>query len=82
MSLRNKRLSAKRAVTIPKDIAAYAGFVGGDNVDISVDDKGQVVIAKHLPVCRVCGDTVNARCAMGIEICPTCAAKLAEEVQN
>lgn len=79
---RNKKLSAKRGITLPKDIAAYAGFSGGEPIDISTLSDGSVQIRRHTPTCRFCGDREHAKTCMGIDVCPTCVEKLAQEVQG
>lgn len=80
--LRNKKLTAKRSVCLNKDICAYAGLDAGDPVDIIAEDSGTVTIRKHSPKCRFCGDNVNAKSVMGIDICPSCAGRLAKEVSG
>ena len=77
---KSKRLSSKRGVTLPKDICAYAGMDGGESVDITAMDDGSVVIRKHTPVCRFCGDRTEAVNYNGIDICPKCAAVMAKAV--
>ncbi|MDE7281585.1 MAG: hypothetical protein K2N36_07590 [Ruminiclostridium sp.] len=78
--LRNKKLTTKRGVCLNKDICAYAGLSAGDPVDVIADDSGSVIILKHSPKCRFCGDSVNAKSVMGIDVCPSCAEQLAKEV--
>lgn len=75
-----KKLSRKRAITIPKRIAAELGFDGGEAVDISETPDGGVLIRKHVPSCRFCGDKDNAKTYMGIDCCPECAEKLLKGV--
>lgn len=78
--LRNKKLTAKRGVSLNKDICAFAGLNAGDPVDVIAEDNGSVTIRKHSPKCRFCGDNVNAISVKGIEICLSCAKQLAKEV--
>lgn len=78
--LRNKKLTAKRGVSLNKDICAFAGLNAGDPVDVIAEDNGSVTIRKHSPKCRFCGDNVNAISVKGIDICPSCAKQLAKEV--
>lgn len=80
--LRNKKLTAKRGVSLNKDICAYAGLNAGDPVDVIAEDNGSVTIRKHSPKCRFCGDDVNAKSVMGIDICPYCAEQLAKEANG
>lgn len=80
--LRNKKLTAKRGVSLNKDICAFAGLNAGDSVDVIAEDNGSVTIRNHSPKCRFCGDDVNAKSVMGIDICPSCAKRLAKEVNG
>lgn len=80
--LRNKKLTAKRGVSLNKDICAFAGLNAGDPVDVIAEDNGSVTIRKHSPKCRFCGDNVNAKSVMGIDVCPSCAQQLIEEVET
>lgn len=78
--LRNKKLTAKRGVNLNKVICAYVGLNAGDPVDVIAEDGGSITIRKHSPKCRFCGDNVNAKSVMGIDVCPSCAQQLAKEV--
>ncbi len=80
--LKNKKLTAARCVNLNKDICAYAGLISGDLVDVIAEDNGSVTIRKHSPKCRFCGDNVNAKSVMGIDVCPSCAERLVEEVDK
>ena len=80
--IRNKKLTAKRGVSLNKDICAFSGLNAGDPVDIIAEDNGSVTIRKHSPKCRFCGDNMNAKSVMGIDICPICADRLAKEVND
>lgn len=80
--LKNKKLTSKRGISLNKDICAFAGLQGGDPVDVTAQDDGTVLIRKHTPKCRFCGDNTNAVSVMGIDVCPSCARRLAKEVDN
>ena len=75
-----KKLTSKRGVTIPKRIAAELGFSGGEAVDISETADGSILLSKHVPTCRFCGDKEHAKSFMGIDCCPSCADKLQKGV--
>lgn len=77
----HKKVNANRAVTIPKILAADTGIVAGIPVDIYTDG-GKIVIEKHAPQCRFCGDKLHAKKYKGIEICPKCAAALGKAVSE
>ena len=78
--LKNKKLTANRGINLNKDICAFAGLKSGDPVEVTAEDDGTVTIRKHSPKCRFCGDNVNAKSVMGINVCPSCAQQLAKEV--
>ncbi len=80
--LKHKKLTSKRGVSLTKDICVFAGLEGGDPVDIIAEDNGSVTIKKHTPKCRFCGDNINAVSVMGIDVCPSCAERLAKEVSG
>ena len=75
----HKKLTSKRSITIPKELALEASMDGGTPVDIEVVG-GKVVVCKHVPQCRFCGDKLSAVGYKGIEICPNCAAELGKAV--
>lgn len=80
--LKHKKLTSKRGVSLTKDICAFVGLDGGDPVDIVAEDNGTVIIKKHTPKCRFCGDNRGAVSVMGIDVCPSCAERLAKEVSG
>lgn len=82
MVLKHKKLTSKRGISLNKDICAFVGLQGGDPVDVTAQDDGTVVIRKHSPICRFCGDNTNAVSVMGIDVCPTCARRLAKEASG
>jgi bifunctional DNA-binding transcriptional regulator/antitoxin component of YhaV-PrlF toxin-antitoxin module len=78
---RTKRLSMKRGLTIPKDIAAEFGITGGETVTITYG-CGTITIRKRYPKCRFCGDIEQAVSFAGIDVCPVCADKIKEAVNS
>ncbi len=79
---KHKKLTANRSVSLNKDICAFLGLQGGDPLDVTAQDDGTVLICKHSPKCRFCGDNINAVSVMGIDICPSCAERLLREVKS
>lgn len=75
----HKKVTSKRGITVPKILAFETGIDANTPVDI-YSDNGRIVIEKHVPQCRFCGDKLNARKYKGIEICPSCAAALEKAV--
>ena len=78
--MRSKRLSSKRAITLPKDLCNHVGFDAGETIDITANDDGSVTIRKHVPVCRFCGDRLAAKTFKGVDVCPGCADERRKEV--
>ena len=78
--MRSKRLSSKRAITLPKALCNHVGFDAGETIDITANDDGSVTIRKHVPVCRFCGDRLAAKTFKGVDVCPGCADELRKEV--
>lgn len=78
--LKHKKLTSKRGISLNKDICAFVGLQPGDPVDVTAQDDGTVLIRKHTPQCRFCGDNVKAVSVMGIDVCPMCVRKLKKEV--
>lgn len=76
----HKKITSKRGITIPKELAVEVGMESGTPVDIDVVD-GKVVIGKHVPKCRFCGDKFSPMTNFkGVEICQSCAAEIGEAV--
>lgn len=75
----HKKVTSKRGITIPKALAFETGIDANTPVDID-NDGGRIVITKHVPECRFCGDKLHAKKYKGIEICPKCAAALGKAV--
>ena len=78
--LKHKKLTSKRGISLNKDICAFVGLQPGDPVDVTAQDNGTVLIRKHTPQCRFCGDRLTAVHVMGIDVCPMCVRKLKEGV--
>lgn len=79
--LKHKKLTSKRGISLNKDICAFVGLQPGDPVDVIAQDNGTVMIHKHSPRCRFCGENVKAVNIMGIDICPYCAKLFADEMK-
>ena len=75
----HKKVSSQRGIAIPKALAFETGIDANTPVDI-YSDNGRIVIEKHVPQCRFCGDKLRAKKYKGIEICPDCATELGKAV--
>lgn len=77
--VKHKKLTSKNGITIPKDLREEAGFYPGMAVDVETNN-GEIIIRKHVPICKFCGALEKVHVAMGIDICEDCAEKIAERV--
>lgn len=72
---KQKRLTSKCGITIPKDLRANFGLMGGQAVDL-VEMTNGILIRKHVPTCFCCGSVVDVRAYKGYEICGKCVKEL------
>lgn len=82
--IKHKKLTRANGITIPKDLREEIGFDAGMALDIESDPtNNQLVIKKHVPVCKFCKTIENVHTIMGnIEVCHECAAKIVKEVKK
>lgn len=76
-----KKLTKGRGLTIPKDIAAETGILGGTAVDLVSTGDG-IYISKHIPTCVYCGSPEAVRVLRGKEICAECAGRIRKEIEK
>ena len=76
-----KKLTKNRSLTIPKDIAAEAGILGGTAVDLVGTEDG-IYIAKHIPTCVYCGSPEKVKRLRDKEICAECAGGIRKEIEK
>ena len=77
--VKHKVLSKSGGLTIPAEIRREYNYLGGEAVDITVDE-GRLVISPHTPRCIFCHGVENAGKYMGRYVCRSCVAKMAKEV--
>ncbi|MCM1525516.1 MAG: AbrB/MazE/SpoVT family DNA-binding domain-containing protein, partial [Ruminococcus sp.] len=77
--VKSKKLTKNRSLTIPKDIAAAAGIIGGTAVDLT-SSAGGIIITKHVPACVYCGSAESVKVLRGTEICAKCAEEIRKEL--
>ena len=75
----SKKINKNGSITLPKQVRSEVGIFAGNSVDIEMSDDG-IRIRKHISTCRFCGSTENVKSAMGIDICPDCAARIHKSV--
>lgn len=66
--IKHKRLNLKGGITLPKDIRAAVGLVGGEGMDVMPQEDGSVVLKKHVPSCMFTGSTVDVISYKGFEV--------------
>ena len=79
--MKSKKLSARAGLTIPKDLRAATGLLGGIAVDLIPREDG-ILMRKHVPTCDNCGSINDVRKIEVIakELCRECIAKIRKEL--
>lgn len=79
--VKSKRLTKGRSVTIPKDLAAESGILGGAAVDL-ISAEDMIMIRRHVPACAFCGKDVTGKEYRLCEktVCSACAKRIREEL--
>jgi len=75
-----KKVTKGGGITLPRGIRQETGILPGVPVNIRTDEEG-IHISKHVPTCHFCGtpdDVQKVWKVDGIEICRSCAGKIAE----
>lgn len=82
--MKSKRLTAKAALTIPKDLRIETGLLGGMAVDLIPQEDCSILIRKHVPACWICGrvEDVVSSWTIGREVCADCASEIREEFES
>lgn len=76
----SKKVTKGGGITIPRILRQETGILPGVPVDVTADEAG-IHIAKHVPACRFCGTVEDVAAVCGMEVCRTCAGKIAEVFQ-
>lgn len=77
--IKHKVISKAGGLTIPADIRREYNFLGGEAVDITIDD-GRLIVGPHTPRCLFCRGVEGVRKYMGRNVCQSCVTRMAEEV--
>lgn len=79
--VKSKRLTKGRSITIPKDLAAESGILGGTAVDL-ISAEDMIMIRRHVPACVFCGKDVIGKEYRLCEktVCSACAKLIGEEL--
>lgn len=72
-----KKVTKSGGITLPRGIRQETGILPGVPVDIRTDEDG-IHISKHVPTCFHCGTVDDVQTVCGVEICRSCAGKIAE----
>ena len=75
--MRQKKVTKSGGITLPRGIRQETGILPGVPVDIRTDEEG-IHISKHVPTCFHCGTVDDVQTVCGVEICRSCAGKIAE----
>ena len=73
--MKQKKLTSKAGITIPKDYREITGLLPGQAVDISVEGA-VILIKKHAPACVLCGSPVDTIRYMERDFCLSCTHEL------
>ncbi len=77
--VKHKVIGKSGSITIPVDLRREYSFLGGEAVDITVDN-GRLVISQHTPRCIFCQSTENVGKYMGKHICQKCVTRMTLEI--
>lgn len=77
--IKHKVLSKGGSLTIPAEIRREYNFVGGEAVDIIVEN-GQLVVSQHTPRCTFCQGQEQVSKFRGKNVCRTCVSGMLMEV--
>jgi len=76
---KHKVISKGGGLTIPADIRREYNYLGGEAVDITVDD-GRLVVSPHTPRCVFCQGHENVGKHIGKHVCRACVTVMVKEV--
>ena len=76
----SKKVTKGGGITIPRMLRQETGILPGVPVDVTADAAG-IHIVKHVQACRCCGAVEDVAAVCGMEVCRTCAGKIAEVFQ-
>ena len=69
--MKQKKLTSKAGITIPKDYREKVGLLPGQAVDISVEGT-TIMIRRHAQTCYLCGSPVNVIQYLDKDFCREC----------
>lgn len=78
--IKHKVLSKGGSLTIPADIRREHNFQGGEAVDITVNNDGQLIVSQHTPRCIFCQRAENVGKYRGKNVCRLCVGGMVMEV--
>jgi len=73
---RNRKMTKSGAVTIPSDLRRKLGFLEGGAVQLTISDKGEIVLKPTTPVCAICAKNPAVKKERKVPICSDCAGKI------
>lgn len=77
-----KRVTSHGSVSIPVAIRRSLGVQPRDALDVSVNDKGQIILEPHMRRCSICGFAENVQPFHGRHICWNCCQEAVRLLQG
>lgn len=78
-----KRITSHGSVSIPVAIRRYLGIQPKDALDMTVNDKGQIILEPHTRRCNICGSAENLHPLFhGRYICRNCCQEAMKLLQG
>lgn len=74
----NKKISRSGAITLPAALRREYGIEPGEQVNISVDEFGKLVVKRVTGCCMLCRNDQDLKVYNGRFICAECINKLRE----
>lgn len=77
--VKHKVISKGGGLTIPAEVRREYNFLGGQAVDIAVED-GRLVVSPHTPRCLFCQGAEMVGKYMGRHVCRACVSNMVKDV--
>ena len=77
-----KRITSHGSISIPVAIRRSLGIQARDALDVSVNDKGQIILEPHVRRCNICGSAENVHPFHGRYICRNCCQEAMRLLQG
>lgn len=71
-----KKISKSGSIGIPVSLRREYGINQGDSFEISVNDKGNIILNRHVTRCMFCDSTENVTIFKSKPVCNKCREEL------